>query len=84
VTGRSLVEKISTDFDVSECDFENPLRRSTSPTRGCCTMQKHYTSTIIYVLDVYFHANKKKQDTIAANFYTLMYNKSFVHKQQIN
>jgi len=47
-------------------------------------MQKDYTFIIIYVLTVYFHVNKKKQDTIAANFHTFMYNESSVHKQQIN
>jgi len=26
----------------------------------------------------------KKQDTVAANFHTFMYNESSVHKQQIN
>jgi len=47
-------------------------------------MQKDYTSVTIYVLTVYFHVNKEKQDTIAASFLTFMYNESSVHKQQIN
>jgi len=50
--GRSLVQKSSTGFDVSECDLENSIRRSTSPNRDCCAMQKGYTAVFRWDIPV--------------------------------
>ena len=57
-SSRSLFQRSPTDCDVSECDHESSITRSTWPTRGCFAMtkinleSKWFKSTCINMTDL--------------------------------
>ena len=51
-TGRSLVQRSSTECGVSESDREASITRRPWPTRGCCTMEKKFSRNILGLLSV--------------------------------